>query len=233
MATLAPPPVNDPVGSFIWLEWYRQLRDYLVTASSVPWNVIDFTGSNITSIALRAHNDLQGISGGSPNNFWHLTQTQHTDLTDGGTTILHSHDFVFKTPASLTLNTGTGTGSVTDVQTMFDGNVYNIAEAASTPGFDVEFNFTSVTKIRGVQVRLDYNGSATHNVQIALRNYNTSAWDVMFFTADTLDFNTFYALLPSNTNYIDGSNNSKIRIYHASAGDAAHDIDIDYVSLIT
>ena len=91
MATLAPPPVNDPVGSFIWLEWYRQLRDYLVTASSVPWNVIDFTGSNITSIALRAHNDLQSISGGSPNNFWHLTQTQHTDLTDGGETTLHNH----------------------------------------------------------------------------------------------------------------------------------------------
>ena len=91
MSTLSPPPINDPVGSFIWLEWYRQLRDYIVTTSSVPWNVIDFTGSNITNIALRAHNDLQSISGGSANNYYHLTQTQHTDLTDAGDSALHFH----------------------------------------------------------------------------------------------------------------------------------------------
>ena len=44
---LPPPPVNDQMGSFAWLEWYRQLRNYVATSGSVPWYIINFAGSNI------------------------------------------------------------------------------------------------------------------------------------------------------------------------------------------
>ena len=80
---LPPPPINDAPGSFTWLEWYRQLRSYISTSGSVPWYVIDFAGSNITDIAVRLHNQLQGLQGGTTGEMYHLTAAQHASLGDG------------------------------------------------------------------------------------------------------------------------------------------------------
>mgnify|MGYP000028738172 CR=1 FL=1 len=76
MAGLPPPPLQDAQGSFGWLEWYRQLRDYLSTASSIPWNIIKFAGSKLTDIQTRLHGDLQAIQGGIPGERYHLTAAQ-------------------------------------------------------------------------------------------------------------------------------------------------------------
>jgi len=74
MAGLPPPPINDKPGSFTWLEWYRQLRNYVSTSGSVPWYIINFAGSNITDISLRDHGNLQGLQGGTAGEHYHLTQ---------------------------------------------------------------------------------------------------------------------------------------------------------------
>jgi hypothetical protein len=84
MATgLPPPPINDQPGSFTWLEWYRQLRNYISTNGSVPWYVINFAGSNITDIASRDHDNLQNLVGGTAGEHYHLTAAQHSALTAG------------------------------------------------------------------------------------------------------------------------------------------------------
>jgi hypothetical protein len=83
MATLPPPPINDKPGSFTWLEWYRQLRNYVSTSGSVPWYIINFAGSNITDIALREHNNMQGVQGGASGEKYHLTNAQVEDLVTG------------------------------------------------------------------------------------------------------------------------------------------------------
>jgi len=84
MATgLPPPPINDQPGSFTWLEWYRQLRNYISTNGSVPWYVINFAGSNITDIATRDHDQLQNLDGGTAGEHYHLTSAQHSALTAG------------------------------------------------------------------------------------------------------------------------------------------------------
>lgn len=80
---LPPPPINDQPGSFTWLEWYRQLRNYISTSGSVPWYVIDFAGSNITDIATRNHDQLQSIQGGTSGEHYHLTAAQHSALSAG------------------------------------------------------------------------------------------------------------------------------------------------------
>ena len=80
---LPPPPINDTPGSFTWLEWYRQLRNYVSTSGSVPWYIINFAGSNITDIATRLHNNLQGLQGGTTGEMYHLTAAQHSALTAG------------------------------------------------------------------------------------------------------------------------------------------------------
>jgi hypothetical protein len=81
MAGLPPPPINDKPGSFTWLEWYRQLRNYVSTSGSVPWYIINFSGSNITDIALRSHENLQGLQGGAAGEHFHLTAAQASDLS--------------------------------------------------------------------------------------------------------------------------------------------------------
>lgn len=73
--SLPPPPVNDQMGSFAWLEWYRQLRSYVSTSGSVPWYIINFAGSNITDIANRSHNNLQTLQGGAAGQMYHLSAT--------------------------------------------------------------------------------------------------------------------------------------------------------------
>ena len=88
---LPPPPVNDKPGSFAWLEWYRQLRNYVSTSGSVPWYIINFSGSNITDIAIRLHDNLQGIQGGTAGEHYHLTNAEKTGLTTATNTSLHYH----------------------------------------------------------------------------------------------------------------------------------------------
>ena len=79
MATgLPPPPINDQPGSFTWLEWYRQLRNYISTNGSVPWYIINFAGSNITDIATRDHDQLQNLDGGTAGEHYHLTLAEVT-----------------------------------------------------------------------------------------------------------------------------------------------------------
>lgn len=86
---LPPPPVNDKPGSFAWLEWYRQLRNYVSTSGSVPWFIINFAGSNITDIALRDHNQLQNVQGGASGEKYHVsanTTNNVLNYLDGGNT---------------------------------------------------------------------------------------------------------------------------------------------------
>lgn len=82
MAGLPPPPIQDKPGSFTWLEWYRQLRNYISTSGSVPWYVINFAGSNITDLAIRLHNTLQGLQGGTAGEMYHLTNDEHIAVTN-------------------------------------------------------------------------------------------------------------------------------------------------------
>lgn len=83
MAGLPPPPTNDATGSFAWLEWFRQLRAYISTVGSVPWSIIDFAGSTLSSIASRSHQVLQSLQGGTTGEYYHLTAAEHAALSAG------------------------------------------------------------------------------------------------------------------------------------------------------
>jgi hypothetical protein len=82
----APPyhtPIDDRGGkvSVPWLQWFNKLQRVL---NSFTWTAVDFTGSNLTDIQTRLHNDLQSIQGGSPTTqYYHITSAQNTMLTSG------------------------------------------------------------------------------------------------------------------------------------------------------
>lgn len=79
---LPPPPNTEDIKSFVWRDWFFKLQQ---AVGSIFFVDLDFTGSNITSIATRNHNDLQSFQGGTPSEYYHLTASQHSDLTTLGT----------------------------------------------------------------------------------------------------------------------------------------------------
>lgn len=129
---LPPPPVNDDPGSFTWMEWYRQLRNYVSTSGSVPWYIINFSGSNIIDIAQRSHNQLQTLQGGSANERYHLSASQYSRINnycDVQTTTsgiaLPTTPTIIKPVTTVTSN-GITYDSSTGIYTMVNGGTYSL-----------------------------------------------------------------------------------------------------------
>ena len=101
--TRIPPPPVTSEDKTIWNNWYVAVKDAINNLrNALKWVNLDFTGSNITDIQSRSHQDLTNLQGGSVSERYHLTSAQATaiasfngtywtDLTDGGTTTLHQH----------------------------------------------------------------------------------------------------------------------------------------------
>lgn len=148
-------------------------------------------------------------------------------IKDGGV-----QEGIWNVPASLTVNAGgTPVGTIAGVQGLNDASVYQLPEVAATPGFDVEFNFTGVNFFRAIAANFYYQGLSSHIVTLDLYNYNTTAWDSFILISSASTYSYRYIEIPDSTNYVDGSGNAKVRFYHSSAGNAAHNLYVDYLAL--
>ena len=94
MASPLQPIPNQPISNtHEWREWFFNLYQSLGGAQGLnSFNSLDFTGSNITSIVNRAHNNLQGLQGGSSGGteYYHLDATEYallTSIPSGGLTV--------------------------------------------------------------------------------------------------------------------------------------------------
>lgn len=73
-----PPPIthlgmNDPS----WRDWFYKINHKVQKAGQIVWTQLSFSGSNLTDISTRNHNDLQNIQGGAAGDEYHLTLEQH------------------------------------------------------------------------------------------------------------------------------------------------------------
>ena len=129
---LPPPPNPDAdINDYSWRDWFRQLRDYVVSAGTILWSQIDFTGSKLSDIVNRPHNVLQSMQGGNStlSQYYHLNLSEHTNLTDGGDTTLHYHssdrDLANATGTLAVVNGGTGQTSYTNGQLLIGNTTGN------------------------------------------------------------------------------------------------------------
>lgn len=114
MSDIIPPsPIDAPFGSYNWQDWYFKVRTAINNAQNISWSQINnFTGSNLTSLATRNHNDLQTIQGGSAGQFYHLTSAQNTAIAAGITaTIVTAKLTLAGTNGSMTFTNGVLTAS--------------------------------------------------------------------------------------------------------------------------
>ena len=103
---LPPPPQQNDLQGASWQDWFFKLQKAFTTAGSTLWSAIDFTGSNLTDIQTRNHNDLQNIQGGTTTERYHLTASQQTGLiTENG--------YVDRTQSTMSFVNGTRTFTIT------------------------------------------------------------------------------------------------------------------------
>jgi hypothetical protein len=133
MADLLPPPpiTQENNNSFVWMEWYRQLRNFVSTSGSVPWAIVNKSGSALSDLASRAHSQLQSIQGGTVGSYYHLTKALSGSKT---------HDFgsigAVATATTTTTVTGAAAGDtvlVTPSTALEAGiNVYGYVSSSNT-----------------------------------------------------------------------------------------------------
>ena len=179
---LPPPPVNDQPGSFTWMEWYRQLRNYVSTSGSVPWYIINFAGSNITDIASRAHNNLQELQGGTSGEMYHLTAAQysalaagpHNSLTgiQGGTTNQYYH---------LTATEYARRSNYIDVQTTTSGIALPTTPTVIKPVTTVGSNGITYDSATGIYT---FTNGGTYSLTITLNAVASAANKTIYFYAE-------------------------------------------------
>ena len=148
---------------------------------------------------------------------------------------VNKHPYAFTPPASINkVAGGTPVGDVTDIQTMLDGNVYNLPEVAAAPGFDLEVDFSSIDRIDGIVLRAYYGPkTSTHYSELRIHNYQTTNDDTIINFQPADDYNVRTILIPDGEDYLDGSGNAQLTFYHPPSGNLAHDLFIDYVALLS
>lgn len=73
---ITPPPPDVVKDSRVWRDWIQSLYAAVSKLGVGLFSQLDFTGSNLISIATRNHNDLQNIQGGAAGDYNHLTTSQ-------------------------------------------------------------------------------------------------------------------------------------------------------------
>jgi len=152
------------------------------------------------------------------------------DLIDRGTGLttalrLVSRDFV--APTSISLDAGTSSDSVSDIQVLHDGNVYTVDEAAATPGTSLSVYFSNVVTYTEVFYDAYYGGQ--HYMQVQLYNYTDSAWET-FHTFEPESGSSLRSFPVPSTDY-QKSGVVIVRFYHPSNGNAADDFFVGWVAI--
>jgi hypothetical protein len=140
-----PLPPHPPTGNSTFDRWLILLRKRINSAGQILWAYLDFSGSNLTDLETRNHNDLQTLQGGTAGEYYHLTKVereralaaypfsfpeefdeplfvphQATDLSMFNV----ESGFVDSTASTLSFVDGTRTFTITPVGTMFEGYSY-------------------------------------------------------------------------------------------------------------
>lgn len=156
------------------------------------------------------------------------------EVKDLVTVVVYAADSIVTLPGGLTV------GSVSDIQTINDGNVYTITETngAPNPNFTTVITFTGIGtghEANKIQLHYSYDGSAGHTINLEIENdpYDDSVWDSVDTFIDTSGVLTFLDVdIPGTITDYNNSGTTKIRIIHNNPGTNTHDFVIDYAVIL-
>lgn len=150
------------------------------------------------------------------------------------TTVYASKDYVDSLaltvvypPDSTTVVASDGySGTNADVISL-DASYMQIEEINSAPGIDVRFEYIDVVSFNNIFLYVYYLGTSSHIISIQLFNNNTLGWDTIGTFSDETGFTLISLDVPIDTDYINGSNEVTLRLYHTSSGNLNHSLRVD------
>lgn len=158
------------------------------------------------------HNEMQSIQGGATNDYYHLTLVQHTDLTDGGGTVLHHHDSrYFRENEFISTSSGAGDagkpiildgGGLIDGSMIDDGDISHgnlsdllVDDHTQYPLVDGTRGFTGV--VPGITPTLDTHLTTKQYVDNVAQNLDWQnsvlSMTVLYGTASGVEGNRYIA----------------------------------------
>jgi hypothetical protein len=174
MALLPPTPVGVPPGHSFWNDWYEKLRNLINNnALTVTWNNVDFTGSNLTAVQTRNHDDLQNIGGSGTHHVPNYTEGTFTPTLAGLTTA-----------GVGTYNTQTGRytriGNIVHVYILLDWSAHTGTGNMQVQGLPLTSATGPLPMLQAVGSNLTFTGNLFGRVNsnattIDLRTYSSAA----------------------------------------------------------
>jgi len=131
---------------------------------------------------------------------------------------------------SLETVAGTGTGTISDIQSLEDGTNYTITEVNSAPAIDFRVNFTDVDEFNQLYLRTTTNKNQEDTISIQLYNYDTGSWNTQNSFVYLDDYQIFQIGI-FNRQYISGDGTVQLRLYQGVKGKTNEEIYIDWVEL--
>ena len=132
MLPLAQPPRKEDARFDDWI--YRLWKRISATAG-IAWAMVDKTGSNLTDLVTRNHNDLQSFQGGTAIEYYHLTSAQNSLIPSGTPT-------VGQVPTATS-----GTASTWQTPSSSGGAVSNVISTPTTIAADTSYIVASYLNI--------------------------------------------------------------------------------------
>lgn len=129
MANSLPPLTYSDLKDFPYTvqEYLRQIRNLVAgTIGAISWTSVSKTGSNLTDLVARNHDDLQNISGGTSGQYYHLTSAQHP----GAATLLVLTSKSVAGSADVTLSTTEAQCRILKLTGIITGNINVIVPTA-------------------------------------------------------------------------------------------------------
>lgn len=132
--------------------YLKQIVDVLTGALTgvIKFINLEFTGSNLTSLATKNHNDLDNKQGGTTNEFYHMTSAQNTmvvDIVDTAASKLIGRGSAAGSGAAQEISLGTGLAMTgTTLSAAGSGDV--VGPAGATDGNVAVFDTATGKKIK-------------------------------------------------------------------------------------
>ena len=127
--------------------YFQELDRLLNSTEQIEWDRVDKSGSNLTDLATRNHNDLQNMQGGTTNEYYHLTDAV-SDSVQGVLRQSIATDYVSDYDDGIIVVDASG-GAVEVTLPLSQGDFKKMMVSVQTGGFDVTVTPSGSDTING------------------------------------------------------------------------------------
>ena len=124
-------------------------------------------------------------------------------------------------------------GNLASIQTLDDGDSYNVSEVGGANPLTIIINYTGVTDFNSLILRIWYSaGTSSHQIAVGFYDYDSNTYEEEYGMITTMsEFENKKIDVLDSADHVNGGNVS-LRLRHIQNGITNHDLFIDYAALV-